>query len=237
MAHGRSLGRSRGLVAYEKLKATFSPWDSELFKCKVGKLEVTAGVVPADFVREANEGDFDVVFVRAQGWHEEKKGRVALDWRYEMELPHPPHKTMGEPSVIALQAPLASHLQIAEIAFVDSRFYRDPLLAEKAPELYRRWLMNQQAQLWALEGNQKEDGFLITTVDHDDVPRISLIGVAAKYRGLGLGERLAIGVMDRFENAKAFRVTVAVRNWRAIRFYEGLGFRVKDLTSVFHVWL
>lgn len=224
-------------MSYEKLKATLSQWDTDLWGYKVGHLYVPQGTIPTAYVIDANQDNFDVVFVKAKGWHEEKKGRVAVDWRFDMELLHPPQKILGEPAVVSLEGPLAAHMEIARTAFIDSRFLRDPMIAEKVPELYRRWLMAAEGQLWALDGQQKEDGFLVQTYDEDKTPRISLIGVAEKYRGLGLGERLALGVMNRFESAKAWRVTVAVRNWRAIRFYEGMGFRVKEVTTAFHIWI
>lgn len=224
-------------MSYEKLKATLSPWDSEVFGFKVGTLLANNGTIPTHFVAEANKGDFDVVFVKANGWHEEKKGRIALDWRFDMEVKKPLHRTVGEASVTPLEGPHPSHITIAQNAFADSRFYRDPQLAEKVPEFYRRWLMNRNAQIWALQGAQGEDGFLQTIQDEDDVPRISLIGVGAQYRGLGIGERLIIGVMERFPSAKAWRVMATVRNWRALRFYEGLGFRIKSVSTVFHVWM
>lgn len=219
----------------DKLKATLSVFDTDLFEKKIGSLRAT-GVVPVRMVRETNP-EFDAVFVHTTGWQEPKSGNpVALDWRFDMELVNGTPKHMGEPIVHALSAPLASHLDIASGAFADSRFLRDPMLMTKTPELYRRWLMRAQA-LWALDGPQSEDAFLVQTSDEDGYCRISLIGVGEKYRGMGIGDRLVLGTMARIPEAKGWRVTVAARNWRAIRFYEGLGFRVKDVSTVFHVWI
>lgn len=219
----------------DKLKATLSPFDSELFGCKVGKLE-GKGIIPVRMVRESN-GEFDVVFVKTTGWQEPRTGNpVALDWRFDMQVENGSRKSVGEPMVQGLAGPLASHLEIAATAFADSRFLRDPVLAQKVPELYRRWLIHGTG-FWSLSGPQAEDGFLVQDADADGYERIALIGVGENCRGMGLGERLAIGVMNQAPNARGWRVTVAARNWRAIRFYEGLGFRVQECTTAFHVWI
>lgn len=220
-------------MSFDTLKAIPSAWDSEVFQLKVGTLYVPTGQVLSELVREANL-DLNVVFVKCKDWHDARSGRVAIDWRYDMELFKSGHAP-EEGAVVPLEAALPEHVAIAESAFADSRFHRDPLLRSRVPEFYRRWLRNPRGRLWALEGNQ-EAAFLQTTVDADQSSRISLIGVHEKYRGLGIGERLAAGVMARFP-AEAWRVTVASRNWRAIRFYEGLGFRMREVTTAFHVWI
>lgn len=230
-AYRRSLGTSRE-VAPQDLEAVPLPWDSEVFGVKVGLLKTGQSVPGNQSVIEANLGKVDVVFVKADGWHE-PKGVVALDHTYDMEMPSVP--TGAVPSVTELHSPRPAHITISNGAFLDSRFSRDPKIMRKTGEFYEKWLSGDGV-IYALE-TLVDDAFVIVSVDPDGAGRISLIAVFEKSRGLGIGGELVRGAMHRRSELKSWRVRVSSRNVRAIRFYENLGFRVKSVQTAFHVWM
>lgn len=211
------------------VRAIPAPWDSDVFGYRVGLL----AAAPADSIEaiaEANRGLFDVVFVKSEGWGDPGAGAVAVDYLYDME-----RMELPAPSCIkeVLLTPLsARHMEIARTAFRDSRFLRDPRLSIKAPEMYSRWLFGKEVHV--LEG-AIDDAFLLATEDADGVRRISLIAVDERRRGSGTGRALLDGTIRR-ERPATWRVRVSSRNHGAIRFYEGAGFRVRNVRTAFHVW-
>ena len=215
----------------DKLEAAPLVWDSETFGVRVGRLELSAPLPRSLAIAEANLGKFDVVFVKAPGWHE-PSGVVALDHTYEMEFSG--DAPVSDAGLVALVAPRQAHAEIAASAFPDSRFNRDPRLSWKVGAFYSKWLSGVGI-LYAL-ADLVDDAFVFVSVDKDGAGRISLIAVFEKSRGISIGGNLVRSVMMLRRDLRVWRVRVSSRNARAIRFYETLGFKVKSVQTAFHVW-
>lgn len=223
--------RSLSEQAPDNLEATPLPWDSEVFGVQVGLLR-TKGTLPRVLqIAQANQSKVDVVFVKADGWHD-PRGVLAVDYTYEMEFSD--FTPASDAPVIECRPPRASHLAIAREAFKDSRFYRDPFLLGKAGAFYEKWL-HGDGIVYALEDRQ-DDAFLFVSVDPDVAGRVSLIAVAEQSREASVGRDLVYGVMRRRQDLGPWRVRVNARNFKAIRFYESFGFRVKSVQTAFHIW-
>lgn len=208
--------------------AAASEWDSDVFGVRVGLLAARQPLDPAAIRRE-NGARFDVVFVRCGGWADPGAGAEALDHQYDMEL----RASAAPPAPLApLSAPGPRHLELARTAFHDSRFLRDPRLAARAPDLYARWVSGKRVHV--LEA-APDDAFLLPARDEDGARRVSLVAVDERRRGTGAGRALMAGALQH-DPFSPWRVMVSARNHRAIRFYEGLGFMVRAVRTVFHVW-
>lgn len=218
-------------VQADNLQAVPLPWDSEAFGVKVGLLQLD-GLAPRTLdVAEANR-DLDVVFVKMPGWHE-PQGAVAIDYTYEMESSGPVYPATCK--VVELSTPKPAHVEISRSAFPDARFNRDPKLKRQVGAFYEKWLSGD-GKLYALDA-LVDDAFVFVSVDPDGVGRISLVAVFDKSRGISYGGALVRGVMAlRHRDLLSWRVRVSSRNFRAIRFYEKLGFRVKSVQTAYHVW-
>ena len=214
------------------LEAVYLPWDSDAFKKNVGLLKVKGQALPRPFaIAQANKGKVDVVFVKADGWHE-PHGVFGLDYTYEME--YKGYASSSDDPVVECRPPSPAHIALAREAFRGSRFYRDPFLFGKAGDFYEKWL-HGEGIVYALEKNV-DAAFLFVSVDPDRAGRISLIAVEEKSRGASIGGDLVYGVMNRRRDLEQWRVRVNARNVQAIRFYEGFGFRIKSVQTAFHVW-
>lgn len=213
------------------VKAEKSDFDSEIFGVRVGILRCF-GDVPRNFsIREANRTDFDVVFVKAEGWQVPVDNVTALDYCLEMEVA-PPLESRPPIAVSKRSMPSPSHAAIAKTAFPDSRFHRDPRLAGMVGSLYERWLCSSGVYVF----DPVQDGaFMAASEDDDGAGRISLLAVLDKSRGVGIGETLVRGVIASFHE-RLWRVRVSCRNTRAIKFYEKIGFRAKSIHTSYHVW-
>jgi ribosomal protein S18 acetylase RimI-like enzyme len=209
--------------------ATYSKLYSEIFDVKVGTLDINPPIYSYD-VKAANKGLFDVVFVKSEAWVDPHGDVVALDYLYDMELMA--GREVGKPTT-SYQIADVEHVKIAQTSFKDSRFLRDPLLCQNVERMFAGWISRKLVHV--LDGAPL-DAFLYESADEDGARRISLLAVKESCRSLGLGKLLVSRVMETSPTA-LWRVKVSCRNYRAVRFYESIGFRVKSVSTAFHVWV
>lgn len=214
-------------------QAVLSAWESDVLGVRVGTLNFPDNpLLELDNIRAWNREHFDVIFVRCEGWVDPMRSVSALDYLYEMEAQLTTEKPRT--SCVSLMCfPSKRHIEIALEAFPESRFYRDHRLSDRASSRYVRWLSEHQAYV---PTEAPDDAFLVTQDDPDGARRISLIAVSSLRRSTGIGDRLVTGVLAIEPTRKIWRVRVSARNYRAIRFYERVGFRVKSVSTTFHVW-
>lgn len=212
--------------------ATYSQWESDALGYRVGTLSMD--LVPSTYgIKDENNGKFDVVFVSCDRWVEPANDAVAVDHLYDMEL-QIPGGHVAAPDVFLLSSTRRKHVAIAREAIRESRFLRDPRLCDRSPDRYVKWLTEHRA--YALV-DTPDNAFLVATDDPDGCRRISLLAVSEESRGSGSGTRLVSGVFAIEPARKIWRTKVSARNHRGLRFYECLGFRVKSVSTVFHVWM
>lgn len=210
--------------------ATPSPWDTEVFGYTVGKIHSDGKRTFSYDVGKLNREKFNVVFVKSDGWVDPYGDIVeAVDHLYDMEF-----KALEKlyPFGISEMTATSAHMQLAGRAFKDSRFLRDVRLRDHVPEMYYKWLFGKT--VWVLKGAE-ESAFLLPDVDQDGARRISLVAVDERHRGMGVG-RLLVSSVLRTEMPATWRVKVSCRNHQAVRFYETVGFRVKNICTAYHIW-
>lgn len=211
------------------MKATFSALYTKAFGYQMGSLETDPPIYPYDII-QANKDEFACVFCRVRGWYETLEPVTALSYIYDMEVDLGPVVASVTPP-IRIQEASSEHLEIARTAFRDSRFLLDWRLNDLASETYARWIAGME--VFTL-GNSPDAAFLYVTKEDGDVHRVSLTAVRERDRGLGVGGMLVRSVMSKIGGV--WRVKVYCKNYKAVRFYEKLGFKVKSVETVFHVW-
>jgi len=212
--------------------ATLSVWESDVLGVRVGTISPDK-VPPVDAIRSENRGLFDVVFVSCPKWVEQRSGRVAIDYLYDMEMSVSEELTKAAPAS-RLVYPGVKLIEVVRSSVIESRFLRDPKLLMKSQDRYIRWLSGHQAYV---PEDYPNSAFMVPVDDADGARRISLIAVHMISRGGGIGTRLVMGAFAAEPDKKIWRVRVSARNRRALRFYETIGFRVKDVSTVFNVWV
>lgn len=120
-----------------------------------------------------------------------------------------------------------------------SRFHQDPQIPrETACRLKAAWAGNyfsgRRGDLMVVAcAGQAVVGFLQALFAPDGVMVVDLIAVAKEHRGQGAGAGLIAEAM-RLCGRQAVRAGTQLANVGAIRFYQGLGFRLVSASHVFH---
>jgi dTDP-4-amino-4,6-dideoxy-D-galactose acyltransferase len=125
-----------------------------------------------------------------------------------------------------------------------SRFNVDPNFKNREFEkLYIEWISKSVQKEIANEvlvyyENGDEKG-LITLGLKDNYGSIGLLAVDEKERGKSIGKKLVHSALKYFKKKKANTVEVVtqIENKGACGFYESLGFEVKSLVNIYHLWI
>ena len=125
-----------------------------------------------------------------------------------------------------------------------SRFNVDPNFKNREFEkLYTEWISKSVQKEIANEvlvyyENGDEKG-LITLGLKDNYGSIGLLAVDEKERGKSIGKKLVQSALIYFKNKKTniVEVVTQIENKGACGFYESLGFEVKSLVNIYHLWI
>jgi ribosomal protein S18 acetylase RimI-like enzyme len=125
-----------------------------------------------------------------------------------------------------------------------SRFKVDPNFKNNEfGKLYEQWIVNSVKKITASEclvyfDGEVEKGF-ITLAIKEDTGSIGLIAVDEMERGKSIGRKLLNASFDYFSKRNIDRVEVVTQkaNESACVFYEKLGFEVKNIINIYHLWL
>src|SRR5258706_490046 len=130
-------------------------------------------------------------------------------------------------------------LEIAETAFIYSRFHLDPFVSkELANKIKREWIANyvrgqRGERLLVAEVNGKAVGFLalLVTGDAEKIGVIDLIGVAKNMQGRGVGQCLVEHhIQDAYQNYSRIIVGTQISNVPSMRLYAKCGYHISNST-------
>ena len=133
------------------------------------------------------------------------------------------------------------HAAVSEMVARDyrvSRFHLDPAIAlEVAITIKRDWIANFFAgdrgdRLLVAQRSGELAGFLLT-LESASASTVDLIAVAASARGCGIGRALVARLADERPDVPILAGT-QISNVGALRFYERLGFPVRETKFVLH---
>jgi ribosomal protein S18 acetylase RimI-like enzyme len=133
-------------------------------------------------------------------------------------------------------------IDIARSSFNYSRFYNDPKLpTEKAKNIYAHWTecaFEKENKYFVISERGKNAlGFILFSII-DDSCVIELIAVDEKYQGQKVGKSL-VKTMELFafnNGIKKIQVGTQLSNIPAIQFYNVMGFRYENCSSIYHLW-
>lgn len=121
---------------------------------------------------------------------------------------------------------------------VDKNFKEDMCI-----NLYTQWISNSVKRtfddaIYVYEENDVIKG-IVTLKDRKNIGAISILSVDREVRGKKIGTKLVEKVFEHYKNKEIFNIEVVTQkaNHRACNFYEKLGFNVKLIENIYHIWL
>jgi ribosomal protein S18 acetylase RimI-like enzyme len=131
---------------------------------------------------------------------------------------------------------------ISKGMYTESRFYSDPRLSKKAPDLYKTWIKRSFEDfadnvLVAASGNVLL-GYITCSMKSQSQGDIGLFGIREGARGIGLGALLIANALAyfRLRGARQVRVVTQGRNIGALRLYQKCGFIIETAHLWYHRW-
>ncbi len=171
---------------------------------------------------------------------------VLLTYRFSFEGFKPILRWKGGVVDLARKGDESELIRLGMTLFKADRFHGDPHLPQsKSDEAYGKWVANSlhglaDAVLVARNGRHVI-GFITCKIDESvdggNFGVIDLVGVNPSYSGLGIGHDLVRSALDWFENrVGSVYVGTQASNSRAVRLYEGSGFKQVDSEATLHLW-
>ena len=237
--------------------ATFLPWDTEHFGCRIARanihqLDAASWRQLEGWCREqsidclyflASAADQDTIFeLQARQF-----SFVDIRLTFEYTLPSAPAYAGVENLAFRMsnEEDVPRFIDIAKNSYKESRFYADPCFdSEKVSLMYQTWLTKSIATDFAdavvvAELNQQPAGFLTCHLNRPEGEgNLGLSGVAELARGMGLGQCMyKYGVhwlytqgMNRV-NAVTQGSNIAVQ-----RLFQRCGFVTRSVELWYHKW-
>jgi dTDP-4-amino-4,6-dideoxy-D-galactose acyltransferase len=125
-----------------------------------------------------------------------------------------------------------------------SRFKVDPDFRNNEYEnLYTEWIVKSIDRSFADEilvyyDDNEEKGF-ISLGTKNSIGSIGLLAVDERERGKSIGKKLINSTFAYFINNAVSEIEVVTQkaNMTACAFYESQGFKIKNITNVYHIWI
>lgn len=227
------------------------PWDSALFKRRIGSISIPVGHVDLErsLARARSEG-YELLYLQAE------PGTVVpseLLTRYNGR--RMPTKVIFERKVQEAQMlqddairsygsnePIEALLELSRISGGNSRFKLDPRFSEvEFNALYDTWLRRSIAREIADEvfvhiGTEGIGGFVTVSVN-DEVGKVGLLAVSPEFQGRGIGSGL-LKAVDRYlqeRRASLLLIPTQAENEQAMGFYLKNGFQIHGKEDVYHL--
>jgi dTDP-4-amino-4,6-dideoxy-D-galactose acyltransferase len=230
-------------------------WDSHFFGRKIGRVRSNCLsdreiVLVDEWVKDHH---LDCVYYLANGReadsarYAEKKGFHLMDLRitFQTEL-----KSSGLNSQEGRKIRMATAKEVPQIRqmaseyHTDSRFFADEHFnRQKCHELYETWIQRDFEEenrfLWVIDVDGRVAGYTSASIcKQDHKADIGLVGIAAQWRGQGLGLQLQCGVLSELAKMSVTHVEVVTqgRNISAQNLYYKSGYSLKSIDFWYHKW-
>ncbi len=234
------------------MKLTYLSWDSEFFRCKVGKIHCnskTLSLLPT-IITQAKSLNFHLIYVFSEiplTAEAIKNEQIQLTDKKVTYLKLV-SKTEPDKHIVSVSDKIADvdRNQLIELAYESGRYSRfriDRKISEvQFKHLYKLWieksLRRQNAEDVLVYKKEELIAEMITMGLKNERGDIGLVAVDYKYRGRGIGSKLISAVEHAFFNRQVrwLQVVTQADNIPACKLYESYGFSLEKMEYVYHLW-
>jgi dTDP-4-amino-4,6-dideoxy-D-galactose acyltransferase len=237
------------------MQIKYLKWDTDFFGFKVGKLDIrsTNLKINSDSLKEkASKEGYKLVYTYIKENNPVNKGfdKFLVDSHISMEMAMPEEKPEKQ-FILLNEYNMPDDMMVEELFNITddvatlSRFSRDPNIDKlKVVNLYREFIRNSIKTTFGdgiiIKRNKNKiiEGLFIPSTS-GNTGRELLIGVDGNFRRNGIGRKLfhlslnywsSKGVINIFTN-------VSKNNVDSLNFHTRLGYNVKDVINIYHIWL
>lgn len=229
------------------------PWDSNFFGFSVGQLVLPTGNVNAEDMKKAIHGadcELTYVFVPIENdvFCDAKElgtlliglggRRCDIKVTYRKTLSSRTYLDQGVGIVATTVTPALEGLAYA--SGWCSRFVKDDRLSPFFKPMYRLWLEHDiRLGRVFVRPNEDSPAGMATVSVQDDIGKIGLVAVDAKFRGNGIATSLMSDIDNWLAGSQGVgtcEVVTQGENAVARRLYEKVGFKLFSKMEVWHVW-
>jgi len=231
--------------------AELLPWDTQFFGLRIGRVN-PGPFMPSAVETWRRENRVRCLYYLAEltdmpsihaaqdaGFH-----LVDIRTTFTIPLPIAPHILPATTSIrLAVETDLPSMQEMTAGSYVHSRFFHDPHFPRaKCDEMYAIWVEKQfhqaEAAIWVTEDASGVLGFVTVVELSPHCTSISLIGIAERARGQGLGKALVNHVLRESSRRgyQALEVVTQARNTGAMHLYQSCGLQMVLQQAWLHGW-
>ncbi|MBV4203421.1 GNAT family N-acetyltransferase [Bacteroides salyersiae] len=241
------------------IQIEYAEWDSDFFHQKTGIIKIPTNVlVTTNMLSEIKEmadiQNYQIIYIMLLHGNTIENNLLKISNKYiswvdtkiiYTKTIHPsgmsPHSFIESFNSMAIPDELYS-ITIESGKY--SRFKNDPHFPKGAFNLlYKRWIersVNKEIadDVLVHYNRSKINGFLSYKTDGTSCT-IGLIAVTPDQQGRGIGSKLINHLEHKMlsQNINILNVATQSANIQACTFYEKIGFQIKDVTNIYHLWL
>lgn len=226
-------------------------WDSAFFGWKTGRASNPGALQP--LIEQAQSNNYRLVYLFSEtalfpsveipaGTELVPADRKVL---YAMDLTGlTGHRDSSGVTTYGGDAACSDLLELALLSGTFSRFNTDSHFRNGEFErMYEEWIEAAVAKkiadyVFVTRERGRVTG-MVTLAVHDNIARIGLLAVHNRHQGQQLGKRLINACINAAlaRNCTLLKVPTQYENRNACLFYERSGFKLKQLTNIYHLWL
>lgn len=226
-------------------------WDSDFFKKKIGRMLADNPDNLPTLLEEAKKEDYRLIYVFGN-----KDFFVKDEILQQFNGKLVDRKVLFEKNIENRKAQsifiseyteneLTSELE--ELAYISGEFSRfksdDNFQKDDFYRMYKSWIENSVKKqiadhIFIAKENETVRGMATLKVDYEK-GHIGLIAVASETRGKGYGKALISACETELLNRGISKLEVPTQsdNVQAVKFYEKCGFKIKEITNIYHFGL
>jgi len=225
-------------------------WDSNFFGKKTGKIICNNPSELPNFLYKAKQENYKLIYVFGnENYYVEDEiikqyngkliDRKALYHKRVTELLSLPEQ------VEIYKGKLTKELEdLTYISGEYSRFKLDKNFKETDfYRMYKKWIINSLSGqiadfVFVLRENRQLKG-MVTLKNSEKTGHIGLIAVSPETQGKGYGKMLIKACENQLLAKDIFQLEAPTQkdNVQACSFYEKCGFKIKEITNIYHFWL
>ena len=232
-------------------KIEYLAWDSDFFQKKVGRIVAENTDCIENLLNETKNNNYQLIYIfgKKDFFIDDKilkqfNGLLAdRKILYEKEIFE---LVQSSPIVSEYKnKELISELeQLAYISGEFSRFKLDKNFDKNCfYRMYKIWMENSLKKqiadnIFVVKENDVINAMVTLKIDNKR-GNIGLIGVSSNTQGKGYGKALINACENELLNKDISKLEVPTQynNTQACKFYEKCGFKIKEITNIYHFWL